>query len=135
MLIPSGNFYGFAQLPVHTQIGKGRKRGIFIRIVIPQCIKKSDHPLLNQIFGFSSCQEHHMCLFQHKSFVFIDQIIFHFCSSGMHLLNQFFVCILLKIFHRFTCQSSVTPSFFAVRFQKPEHLLQLKHSMNQCLPS
>ena len=87
------------KLPVNTQTRKRTKRSFFICLIILNCLKKTDHALLNQVICLSPDQEHGSCLFADKFFIFFHQVIRDFRLSFSQPDNQFLITVLVITAH------------------------------------
>ncbi|EJX02803.1 hypothetical protein EVA_09092 [gut metagenome] len=75
MFFSVGALYGAVDLPLDAYRRKGLKRGIPIPAVIPDRLKQSDHPFLDQVIGISSNKIHGSGLFSDQPFVFFHKIV------------------------------------------------------------
>jgi len=101
MFFPVGRLHRAVELSVDAQLRKMEKGCLPVRPVIPDRLKQSDHPLLNQIIRISANQKHCICLTKHQRLVLFKDIIHDPLVAPAQFLDEFFIRQLLIFVHVF----------------------------------
>ena len=75
MFLPVRTLDCIVNLSVHAYARKSLKCGIFVRLVVADCLKQSDHTFLYQIIILPAYQEHGPCFLADHVLVFFHQIV------------------------------------------------------------